>query len=225
MEDLGRSHIRRTVGGPYAAYVDRLDAGRILAEWIGPDPDPGAIVLAIPRGGIPVGRPLADALGCGLLPVLVRKLPIPTSPEMGFGAITVDGTMTLNRPVVEAWGLDATTIERIAGDTRREVERRSRAYPGGWPLPSLKDRHVWVTDDGLATGYSAVAAARMLRARGAERVSLVVPCGPLRSVERLVREVDEVWCAIAQPGGPFAVASFYRDFHDLSDAEVIALLG
>lgn len=220
-----RLRVRRTVTWPRAAYADRLDAGRVLAEWIAPEPDPGALVLALPRGGIPVGRPLADALGCEMRPVLVRKLPLPTNPEMGFGAITVDGTVTLNPMVVEGYRLDAVTIERIAQTTRAEVERRSRAYPGGWPLADLEGRHAWLVDDGLATGFSAIAAARMVRARGAARVSLAVPCGPQTSAERLVLETDEVWCAIAQAGGSFAVASYYRDFHDMSDAEVVGLLG
>jgi predicted phosphoribosyltransferase len=216
--------VRDIVSHPYAAYADRLDAGRKLVKWIRPARDKAALVLALPRGGVPVARLLADAIGCELLPVLVRKLPIPTSSEMGFGAITIDGTITLNRPIVAAYGLDRATIERIAEETRAEVERRSRTYPGGWPLPDLEGRHVWLVDDGLATGFSAIAAARMIRARGAARLSLAVPCGPLGSAQRLEREVDDVWCALAQVPGSFAVASFYTDFHDMDDDEVVALL-
>ncbi len=181
-------HIRTTVTWPRAAYADRLDAGRTLAEWIAPALDPRALVLALPRGGIPVGRPLADALGCEMRPVLVRKLPIPTSPEMGFGAITVDGTLTLNEPVVDVFGIDPATIEEVAQQTRAEVERRSRAYPGGWPLPDLASRNVWLVDDGLATGFSAIAAVRMVRAHGAASVRLAVPCGPLGAAERIARD-------------------------------------
>jgi putative phosphoribosyl transferase len=225
MNPPGTVHVRERVAWARPEYADRLNAGRVLADWISPRQDATAVVLALPRGGIPVGRPLADALGCELLPVLVRKLPIPVSPEMGFGAITVDGTVTLNRRVVEAFGIDETTAEVVAAATRAEVERRSRAYPGGWPLPQLEARHVWLVDDGLATGFSAIAACRMIRGRGASRLSLAVPCAPLSSVELLAGEADDVWCALGQSGGSFAVASYYRDFHEMADAEVVDLLG
>lgn len=219
-----RLHVRERAPRPYVAYADRLDAGRSLAEWIDPGPDPGAIVLALPRGGVPVGLALAQVLGCGLRPVLVRKLPIPSSPEMGFGAVTLDGTVTVNRAVVESFGITPETVEAVALETRAEVERRSRAYPGGWPLPDLQGRRVWLVDDGLATGFSAIAAARMVQAMGPLSMSLAVPCAPESSAERLVPECDEVWCAIEQSGGSFAVASYYRDFHDMRDDEVVALL-
>jgi len=217
-------HVREHVSRPRVAYVDRMDAGRVMTAWISPAKEPEALVLALPRGGVPVGSPLARAVGCELRPVLVRKLPIPASPEMGFGAITVDGTMTLNDAVVSSFGISEAVIRSVAEETRAEVERRSRAYPGGWPLPALEGRHVWLVDDGLATGFSAIAAARMIRAHRAARVSLAVPCAPVSSTERLLGECDEAWCAIAQVDGPFAVASFYRDFHDMSDEEVVRLL-
>ncbi len=222
---LGRTHVRTTVQWARPAYRDRDDAGRALAEWIDPPQDAEALVFALPRGGVPVGRAIADAIGCDMLPVLVRKLPIPSSPEMGFGAITVDGTMTLNQAVVRAYGIGPATVRRVADETREEVVRRSQTYPGGWPLPELQGRHVWLADDGLATGYSAIAAARMIRAHRAGTLALAVPCGPAGSVTRLAGEVDDVWCAIAQTEGSFAVASYYSDFHDMSDAEVVALLG
>ena len=219
-----RLHVRERTVRARPVFDDRMQAGRVLAEWIAPAKDPQALVLALPRGGIPVGRPLADALGCVMHPVLVRKLPLPGNPEMGFGAITVDGTITLNEEVVDAFGLDESTIEAVAAETRREVERRSEAYPGGLPLPPLEDRDVWLADDGLATGFSAIAAARMIRAGGVRRLRLAVPCAPLSSAELLSEHVDEVWCIIAQEGGPFAVATFYRRFQDMSDEEVVRLL-
>jgi putative phosphoribosyl transferase len=222
--DAGEVHVHSTVRQAYRAYRDRSDAGSELASWIAPHPDASALVLALPRGGVPIGRAMADRLGCALLPVLVRKLPIPSSPEMGFGAITIDGTMILNEAVVDAYGLTPGTIRHVARVTRDEVVRRARAFPGGWPLPQLEDTDVWLVDDGLATGYSAIAAARMVRARGVSTLSLAVPCGPLSSIARVASEVDDVWCAIGQAGGAFAVASYYDDFHDLSDVEVVALL-
>jgi putative phosphoribosyl transferase len=224
MPAFDRLHVRERTVRARPVFADRTYAGRVLAEWIAPPKHPQALVLALPRGGIPVGRPLADAIGCVMHPVLVRKLPIPVNPEMGFGAITVDGTVTLNAEVVDAFRLDESTIEAIAAETLREVQRRSEAYPGGLPLPPLEGRDVWLVDDGLATGFSAIAAARMIRAHGAGRLRLAVPCAPRSSAELLAEHVDEVWCIIVQEGGSFAVASFYSRFPEMSDEEVVRLL-
>ena len=219
-----RLHVRERTVRARPLFEDRTHAGRMLTEWIAPAEDPQALVLALPRGGIPVGRPLADAIGCVMHPILVRKLPIPVNPEMGFGAITVDGTVMLNEEVVDAFRLSESTIQAVAADTLGEVERRSEAYPGGLPLPPLEGRDVWLVDDGLATGFSAIAAARMISAHGVRRLRLAVPCAPRSSAELLSEHVNEAWCIIVQEGGPFAVASFYRRFQEMSDEEVVRLL-
>ena len=181
-----------------------------------------AVVFALPRGGIPVGRPLADALGCELLPALVRKLPIPTDPEMGFGAVAIDGSVRLNRPVIDAFGISTTTVGEVVEQVRTEVERRSAAYPGGWPLPELSGRNAWLVDDGLATGLTMLSAADMLRAREPASLTITIPCSPSDSLAGVTEAADVVWCIAAQDGHPFAVASFYCDFHDLDDGEVWA---
>jgi len=217
-------HIGRRVVGPVLLFADRSDAGAALARWIGLHPQPDAVVLALPRGGIPVGRPLADALGCALLPALVRKLPIPTDPEMGFGAVAVDGTVRLNRAVVDAFGISEQTVNDVVARVHAEVQRRGEAYPGGWPLPDLADRHVWLVDDGLATGLSMLTAADMIRVCGALSLEIAVPCSPSDSLSRLSGAADAVWCLAVQEGHPFAVASFYRNFHDLTDVEVLTAL-
>jgi putative phosphoribosyl transferase len=213
-------HIGRHLARPVVLFANRVEAGIALANWIDPHPDSTALVFALPRGGIPVGRPLADALGCELLPALVRKLPIPTDPEMGFGAVAVDGTVRLNRAVVEAFGIPDRTVNEIVEQVRAEVERRSTVYPGGWPLPNLAGRHLWLVDDGLATGLSMLAAADMLRARQPASLRIAVPCSPSDSIAKVSGAADALWCLAAQDAHPFAVASFYRDFRDLNDAEV-----
>jgi putative phosphoribosyl transferase len=217
-------HIGRHLAWSVVLFEDRADAGRALAGWIGPLPDPDAVVFALPRGGIPVGRPLADVLGCQLLPALVRKLPIPANPEMGFGAVAVDGTVRLNRAVIEAFRIPEGTVHHTVEQVRAEVERRGAAYPGGWPLPDLVGRNVWLVDDGLATGLSMLTAADMLRALGSASLSIAVPCSPMDSLTRVLGAADVLWCFAAQDGHPFAVASFYRDFHDLDDDEVREVL-
>lgn len=218
-------HIGRHLAGPAVLFANRLEAGRALTRWIDPLPDHNALVFALPRGGIPVGRPLADALECELLPALVRKLPIPTDPEMGFGAVAIDGSVRLNQAVVEAFRITESTVNDVVEQVRAEVERRSAVYPGGWPLPSLTGRHLWLVDDGLATGLTMLVAADMLRARQPASLSIAVACSPSDSIAKVSGSADALWCLAAQGDrASFAVASFYRDFHDLGDDEVREIL-
>lgn len=219
-----RTHVRAYVDAAPVLFADRAQAGRDLVSWIAPDADPSALVLALPRGGVPVARPFADAMGCPLLPVFVRKLPIPSNPEMGFGAVTIDGTVRLNRRVIDAFGIPESRIAQVVADVRAELERRTAAYPGGWPLPAIEGRDVWLVDDGLATGLSMLTAADMVRARTPASISIAVPCSPSGTLDSVAPEVDAVWCIAAQRHGQFAVAAFYADFHDLTDDEVRAAL-
>jgi putative phosphoribosyl transferase len=217
-------HVGQRLGSARTLFAARSDAGRQLAGFIAPAPDADSLVFALPRGGFPVARPVADTLGTAVLPALVRKLPVPMSPEMGFGAVTVDGTVVLNEPVVRAY-VPAGQVDEISREVRLEVERRAHVYPGGWPLPEIEGRHVWLIDDGLATGFSVIAAARMLRGRHPARLNLGVPVSPADTLTAVSEEFDETWCLAVQDGLSFAVASFYRDFHQMTDAEVLEQLG
>lgn len=213
------------VGWHYLAFEDRTDAGHALVRLIDPAPDPTAVVLALPRGGVPVAAPLAGALGAQVVPMPVRKLPIPASPEMGFGAVTLDGTIVVNERALAGHDIDELTVARVAEEVQHEVERRSRAYPRGFPFPDVEDRAVWIVDDGLATGYTMLAAVRMVRTRKARTVTAAVPVATPRSLELISPLATTTYCLIEQQSLPFAVASYYRDFHDLSDDEVVELLG
>ena len=222
--EVTRIHIRARVRGPVALFASRADAGRQLVDFIGPRWDPDAVVFGLPRGGLPVGRTLADALACLLRPVAVRKLPIPSDPEMGFGAVTADGTVRLNERIVKVFGISPSDVRDIVARVRVEVERRASIYPGGWPLPPLKGKRVWLVDDGLATGASMLAAVEMLLARSPASLAVTVPCAPADSLRQVADAADQTWCLAAQEQGSFAVASFYRDFHDLDDHEVLEAL-
>lgn len=204
-------------------FLDRDDAGRKLAKTYD-GPTENVVVLGIPRGGVPVGRHVADAAG-GLLDVIVvRKLPIPTSPEAGFGAIAPDGSLVLNEAMLRSIGLPEGEIDRIASIVLREVLRREAAYRGDRPFTELKDTNVIITDDGLATGYTMIAAVKMARARGPTSVAAVVPVSPTNTASRVRPLVDYFHCLHFSGSYPFAVASFYRDFHDMSDDEVLRVL-
>lgn len=214
------TRILATVPMPYPAFRDRAEAGRRLAEALELAPDPRAVVLAVPRGGVPVAAPVARALGVPLELLFVRKLPIPTSPEAGFGAVTLDGSAVLNEPLVRSCGLSSSEVERIVAEVRDEVRRRAQEYAGHERPPAVEGKRVYMVDDGLASGYTMLAAARMVRRRKPRSMTLCVPVSPDHSLERAEPYFDEIVCLIAQKHVPFAVASFYRSFPDLTDAEV-----
>jgi len=201
------------------AFRDRGEAGRELATALRLEPDPSAVVLALPRGGVPVAAPIAKTLRCPLHVIAVRKLPLPDSPEMGFGAVTVDGTVTLNHAVMRDYGVGMGQAALIIERVEEEVRRRAAAYHAE-ELPQLIGRRVYLVDDGLATGYTMIAACEMVRHQGPSHVAIAVPVAPSASVELLSHHCDRLTCLIAQDGIGFAVASFYDYFPDLTDAEV-----
>lgn len=204
-------------------FKDRYDAGRQLAEQLFTHRH-NAVVLAIPRGGVPVGYEIASRLDVPLDLIIPRKLPIPSEPEAGFGAIAPDGTIVLNEKMVAYLGLTSREIGEIADSVLGEIRRRAMEYRGDRPLPDLKGKTTIIVDDGLATGYTMIAAVRAIKKERPKEIIVAVPCSPDTSIERLEKEADEVVCLIVQQRGPFAVASFYEHFPDLSDDEVKSLL-
>jgi len=217
-------HIGTMVTSPPPAFRDRRDAGRVLAEFIDPDPRLEWVILALPRGGVPVADPVAEAVGVPVDLAIARKLPIPTSPEAGFGAVALDGSVALNEDMLQALYLSESQINTIADEVREEVKRRAREYLGHDNLPELSGKQVMLVDDGLATGYTMIAAAKMVRKLDPGRIVLGVPVSPEGSIAAVEEYFDEIYCLIAQSTTPFAVASFYLDFHDLRDDEVREIL-
>jgi len=203
-----------------AIFADRLQAGKELAERIKlPE---NAVIFAIPRGGVPVGYALAKAFKLPFDIIVVRKLPVPWSPEAGFGALTLDGRVILN-PEFEGL-LSPKTIEEIARVVHQEVLRRNEVYRGGKGYKDLKGKVAVVVDDGFASGYTAIAAANFLKRFSPEAIVAVAPVCPSHTKELLKNYFDDVYCLIESSELPFAVASFYRDFHDLTDEEVLSYI-
>jgi putative phosphoribosyl transferase len=206
-------------------FDDRQDAGRNLASvlsarYAGVD----GIALAIPRGGVPVALEVAQALKIPLDVVVPRKIPIPWSPEAGFGAVTADGTLLLNEPLVAQLGLTEGQIEQLAAQVQEEVRRRLKVYRGNRPLANVKGKTAFLIDDGLASGFTMLTAVRSVRRGEPMEIVVAVPVSPRRSVNLVEPEVDDLVCLIMQERAPFAVASFYRAFPDLSDEQVITYL-
>lgn len=203
-------------------YRDRRDAGKALAGTLAVLRGSGAVVLAIPRGGIPVAVEVARALGSRLDIVVPRKLPIPGNTEAGYGAVTEDGSLVLNEPLVGQLGLLSAQIERDAEAVRAEVRRRQAVYRAILDPSPVEGKTAVIIDDGLASGYTMLAAIESLRRQGAKTIVAAAPVASSSAWELVNAAADEVACPIVSYRYPFAVASFYRHWRDLTDEEVIA---
>ena len=204
-------------------FADRTDAGRQLADRLAESDVEADVVLAIPRGGLPVGRPVADRLGVPLDVVVAQKLGAPGNPELAVGAVAGDGSVYLDDDMVTRLGVDEDHIEREREREAESAREKVAEYRGGDPVPDLAGKRVVVVDDGLATGSTAIACLRQVRAADAERVVLAVPVGAPESLDRVAREADEVVC-LQSPANFGAVGRYYRDFAQVSDAEAMAYL-
>jgi predicted phosphoribosyltransferase len=217
-------------------FDDRADAGRFLAERLlerarrgdaaaGPDAAIGAdaLVLALPRGGVPVAYEVANALGAALDVFLVRKLGVPGHEELAMGAIASGGVRVLNEAVVQALRIPAATIDAVAAAERDTLDRRERHSRGDSPRPHVRDRVVILVDVGLATGASMRAALEALGREEPRRLIAAVPVAPPETCDELRAEADEVVCA-ATPRGFHGVSEWYRDFAQTTDEEVRDLL-
>ena len=205
-------------------FKDRSEAGRELAARLQKYADrPDVLVLALPRGGVPVGYEVARALHAPLDVFVVRKLGVPGHEEFAMGAAASGGVRVLNEQVVKALRIPDYVIDAVAMWEQQELERRERTYRGNRPLPDVRDKSVILVDDGLATGATMLAAVKALRQLGPARIVVAVPVASPDTCELLKDEVDEVVCAVT-PEPFYAVGLWYRDFPQTSDEEVRELL-
>jgi predicted phosphoribosyltransferase len=205
-------------------FRDRLDAGRQLAERLTGHADrPDVLVLALPRGGVPVAFEVARALHAPLDVFLVRKLGLPGHEELAMGAIASGGVRVLNEDLVRTLRIPQEEIDAVAAQEQRELERREREYRGDRPPPDVRDKVVILVDDGLATGSTMRAAVAALRRQHPRRIIVAVPVGAAETCEDFGADADEVICA-RTPEPFYAVGLWYGDFAQTSDAEVHDLL-
>jgi predicted phosphoribosyltransferase len=205
-------------------FRDRVEAGRRLASELASYANrPGVLVLALPRGGVPVANEVARSLRAPLDVFLVRKLGVPGHEELAMGAIASGGVRVLNDEVVRVLDIAPKLIDVVAAAERRELERRERAYRDDRPAPDIRGRTIILIDDGLATGTTMRAAVAALRKQGPARIVVAVPVGSADTCAELQGEADEVICA-AMPEPFHAVALWYGDFTQTTDEEVREVL-
>lgn len=183
------------------------------------------MVFGIPAGGVPVAKEISDALDLPLDLIIVRKIQIPYNPEAGFGAMGPDGEIIFNDQLLNQLGLTESEIGKQVKQTRDVIKKRDSLFRGGRPFPILKGKIVIVSDDGLASGYTMLAAIGFIKKRKPEKIIVSVPTAAKRTIEFILPEVDEIVCLNVRSGFPFAVADAYRRWYDLTDKEVLDTIG
>jgi putative phosphoribosyl transferase len=205
-------------------FADRREAGRVVAERLRAYAGrPDVVVLALPRGGVPVGYEVAGALGAPLDVFLVRKLGTPGRRELAMGAIASGGIRVLNEDVIRWFGITPQQVDAVAAEEQREIERREAVYLDGRAPTPLQGRVAILVDDGLATGSTMRAAVQAVRQQRPQKVIVAVPVAPRETCEELSTLADEVVCA--EMPVPFsAVGQWYERFDQTSDEEVVELM-
>jgi putative phosphoribosyl transferase len=209
--------------GRAGLFRDRADAGSRLAAALAHLRATHPVVLGLPRGGVPVAAEVAGALSAPLDVVLVRKLGVPSQPELAVGAIGEDGVRVVNQEVRRAARVSDDELEAVEARERLELDRRARLLRAGRPAVPLRGRTVVIVDDGIATGSTMRAACAIARVHGAVRVVVAVPVAPAASVAHLSDVADEIVC-VRMPEPFFAIGQWYGDFTQTSEEEVVKLL-
>ena len=204
-------------------FKDRREAGELLAEKLEYYREQNPLILAVPRGGVPVAEPVWEYLDGELDLIITRKIGAPHQRELAIGAISGDGFIMLNEGLISRLGVFPDYVERASKKEQAEIARRLELYRGDRPLPVIDKRLVILVDDGVATGYTLLAALRSLQEKKPSRLILAVPVGPPETFDRLRGEVDDL-IYLDAPADFAAVGQFYRRFDQVQDADVIAIL-
>jgi putative phosphoribosyl transferase len=205
-------------------FADRAEAGKRLAEALADYAGrTDVLVLALPRGGVPVAYEVARTLAVPMDLWLVRKLGVPGQEELAMGAIAGNDTRVLNQDIINVLNIDRATIEAVIVKEQAELERRNRLYRQGRPSPDIEGKTIVIIDDGLATGATMRAAIASLRQAGATRIIAAVPVGAASTCGKVERDADELVC-LYTPEPFYGVGQWYNDFSQTSDESVLALL-
>ncbi len=204
-------------------FQDRREAGELLANKLVDFAGTNPLILAVPRGGVEVAEPIFHKIGGEIDLLITRKIGAPLQPELAIGAVTSDGSALLNETLISRIGVSTEFIKEAVEREKAEISRRLRLYRGNRPLPDAKGRNVILVDDGVATGYTLMMALQSLKQLTPGQLILAVPVGPPDTLEKFKFQVDRL-IYIEAPAFFSAVGQFYRNFNQVSDEEVIAIL-
>lgn len=209
----------------YFVFRDRIDAGRKLANLMKNKIEfSNFIVLAIPSGGVPVASEIARALSLPFDLLIVRKIQLPDNTEAGFGSIGPDLEVILDYNLIKKLRLTKDQIDKQIEFTKQTLMKRNKIMRGGKDLPQIRDKNVIIVDDGLASGYTMLEAVKYVKRNGVKSIIISVPTAPLDTINKLIHEIDMIFCANVREYYPFAVADAYEKWHDLTDEEVLKYL-
>ncbi len=209
---------------PKVLFENRRDAGSQLAALLEEYTHVMSLVLAIPNGGVPIGMEVATSIKTDLDLIICRKIPLPLNPEAGLGAIADDGTIILNEEIVRSYGLTREQIDYEATAVRTEIKKRSMQYRGDRPLESVHGKTVIIVDDGLASGFTMLAAIESVRRRRPREIVAAVPVASATAMEQVEKAADKVITCAVGTMPRFAVADYYRNWHDLKTDDVLRSL-
>lgn len=205
-------------------FSDRLDAGKLLAELLQEYKDrKDVVILAIPAGGVPIATEISKKLNLSWDLAVTRKLHVPWNKEAGFGAVSWDGSVILNRPLVASLGLSNVDINRCVEEEKAIIQNRLNKFRGNIPFPTVEDKIIIVVDDGLASGFSMLVTVKTLTGK-ARNLVVAVPTAPVSAIKLISSDVNKIVCLNVRSGPFFAVASAYKLWYDLTDEDVLKFL-
>lgn len=208
----------------HTVYEDRIEAGRRLAKKLTQYHGTDTLIIAIPRGGVPVAAMVAHRLQLPWNVIASRKLPIPWNPEAGFGAVTSDGSVVLNESIIHGLGLRKEQVLEIVEEVRKEVIRRAEVNSRERPGIDVSGKSIILVDDGVASGYTMLAAIKSLRSQGAGKIIAAAPVASRSAAAMIEGSADESVFEIVSPSIPFTVADFYLNWHRLSAEDMLTYL-
>ena len=204
-------------------FRDRTQVGKLLAERVLKAKISNPIVLAIPRGGVPVAKEIALALRSKLDLVITRKIGFPGQPEFAIGAVAQDGELIVDEEVIRSYGISKEYLKEESARQRKEIEERMKKYRGNATLPDLKGQTVIIVDDGIATGNTVLAAVKSVRKQNPAGIILAVGVAPKETIARLSSSVNKIIC-LESPEPFYAIGQFYEEFNQVQDDEVKSIL-
>jgi putative phosphoribosyl transferase len=205
-------------------FQDRADAGRRLSDFLSDYKDSNSIVLAIPAGGVAVGKEIRDALSLQLDLLIVRKIQVPWNPEAGFGAINLDGYVVFNEEILRHLDLPESVINSQIEKTKETLKKRNELFRKRKVFPFLENKTAILVDDGLASGYTMIAGIEYVKKHNPLKIVIAVPTGSYRTVRKIAPLIDILYCLNIREGYPYAVAEAFRNWYDLSDEEVLRII-
>jgi len=205
-------------------FRDRKHAGKILAEMLGRHDIKNAVVLAIPSGGVPIGYEISKALKIPFGLAIVKKIPIPYNPEAGYGAVAWNGEVTLNKGFVESLGLSDEEVEEGIRNIKALIRKRMEKFGFNFFNLKIKDRCIIIVDDGLASGITMLTAIKAIKKYSPEKIIVAIPTASEGSLRMISPHTDEIYCLNIRERYPLAVADAYKEWHDLTDEEVVEIL-